>query len=217
MSSPASPTTSTNATVAFAITNAKTVKCSLDGAGFARCKSPVTYSGLALGGHAFVVRATHNGFIASATATWEVVTSPGPPPVFVMASAPVNGATGVADASNVTATFSADVDESTLTASTVNLQEGGSPVAARLSYSAATRTVALDPNASLQAGATYTATVVGGASGVKDASGNTLAATKTWTFTIAADSGGTTRLPERPGLDDRVQRVGTAREEHIER
>ena len=61
-----------------------------------------------------------------------------------------------------------------------------------LSYSAATRTVTLDPSTDLQAGATYTATVVGGASGVKDTGGNTLAASKVWTFCTVAPAGGTT-------------------------
>ena len=92
-------------------------------------------------------------------------------------------------ASNVTASFSADVNQSTLTASTVTLQQGANPpVAAALSYNAATRTVTLDPSTDLQAGATYTATVVGGASGVKDTGGNTLAASKVWTFTVAASA-----------------------------
>src|SRR6266545_3584508 len=46
-SRPASPTTSTTATFAFAAQNADKVKCSIDGASFEACTSPVTYSGLA--------------------------------------------------------------------------------------------------------------------------------------------------------------------------
>ena len=86
---------------------------------------------------------------------------------------------GCGEVTNVTATFSADVDQSTLTASNVTLRQGANPpVAAALSYNAATRTVTLDPNTDLQAGQTYTATIAGGSAGVKDTSGNTLAATR---------------------------------------
>ena len=93
----------------------------------------------------------------------------------------------------MTATFSADVDQSTLTASTVTLRQGANPpVAAALSYNAATRTVTLDPNTDLQAGQTYTATIAGGSTGVKDTSGNTLAASKVWTFTVASGGCSTT-------------------------
>ena len=44
----------------------------------------------------------------------------------------------------------------------------------------------LDPTADLAASTTYTATVKGGAAGVKDSAGNPLAADKTWSFTTAA-------------------------------
>jgi hypothetical protein len=49
----------------------------------------------------------------------------------------------------------------------------------------------LNPNADLAAGTTYTATIKGGSSGVKDVAGNALATDKTWTFTTAPASGGT--------------------------
>ena len=134
----------------------------------------------------------------SNTVTVRLNTTSGGAPSFVVNSvSPAQGASGVAAASNVTASFSADVNQSTLTASTVTLQQGANPpVAAVLSYSAATRTVTLDPSTDLQAGATYTATVVGGASGVKDTGGNTLAASKVWTFTVAPAGGTTSYLSD---------------------
>ncbi len=67
-SSPASPTTSTKATVAFVAKDANKVKCSLDGASFVSCTSPVTYTGLAIGGHSFVVKAIRDGLSATASA-----------------------------------------------------------------------------------------------------------------------------------------------------
>ena len=73
----------------------------------------------------------------------------------------------------------------------MTLQQGANPpVAATLSYNSPTHTVTLDPNADLQAGLTYTATIAGGSTGVKDTSGNTLPASKTWTFTVASGGGG---------------------------
>jgi hypothetical protein len=61
-------------------------------------------------------------------------------------------------------------------------------VTATVSYNATSRVATLNPSPTLLAGATYTATVVGGAAGVKDAAGNVLAADKVWSFTILADT-----------------------------
>ena len=50
----------------------------------------------------------------------------------------------------------------------MTLQQGANPpVAATLSYNSPTHTVTLDPNADLQAGLTYTATIAGGSTGVR--------------------------------------------------
>jgi hypothetical protein len=65
-----------SASVAFSASDGAT-SCQLDGAGFAGCGSPASYSGLADGGHTFVVRAedsSHN--TASATATWTIDATP---------------------------------------------------------------------------------------------------------------------------------------------
>jgi hypothetical protein len=60
------------------------------------------------------------------------------------------------------------------------------PMAATVSYDPATNSATFNPNTDLEAGVTYTATVRGGANGVKDAAGNPLAADKVWTFTTTA-------------------------------
>src|SRR5262249_33992068 len=79
-----------------------------------------------------------------------------------------NGTTGVSTATAVTATFSEAMNASTLTGTTVTLAgPGGATVAASVAYSASTKTVTLTPGSALAAGTTYTATVLGGASGVK--------------------------------------------------
>jgi large repetitive protein len=55
---PASPTTATTAQFTFTANEPATFECSLDGAPFANCVSPASYSGLSVGSHTFQVRAT---------------------------------------------------------------------------------------------------------------------------------------------------------------
>jgi hypothetical protein len=103
--------------------------------------------------------------------------------------APADGATDVAVATNVEATFSEAMDENSVeTAGNFTLVKQGTttPMAATVSYDPATNSATLNPNTDLEAGVTYTATVRGGANGVKDAAGNPLAADKVWTFTTTA-------------------------------
>ena len=54
---------------------------------------------------------------------------------------------------------------------------------------ASTLTVTVTPSAPLANLTTYTATIRGGSSGVKDAAGNALASDVTWSFTIVVDPG----------------------------
>jgi hypothetical protein len=79
---------------------------------------------------------------------------------------------------------------STVSTATVTLTPQGSttPVAAAVSYDAASRMATLDPTANLTAGITYTATVKGGASGVTDLAGNPLASDVTWAYSTAPDT-----------------------------
>ena len=58
-------------------------------------------------------------------------------------------------------------------------------VNASMSYVVGTRTLTMVPAAPLSAGMTYTVTIVGGSTGVKDLAGNPLAATVSWCFTTA--------------------------------
>jgi len=95
----------------------------------------------------------------------------------------------VAVATNVGATFSEAMNASTLTTSTFTLVQQGTstPLSATVSY--ASQVATLDPAADLLPATTYTATVKGGASGVKDVAGNALAADVSWSFTTTATSG----------------------------
>jgi hypothetical protein len=108
------------------------------------------------------------------------------PPV-VTATSPASGATGINTSTTVTATFSEALDSGSVSGSTFKLASGATPVSATVSYNAGVATLA--PNGALAAGATYTATVVGGSAGVKDAAGNPLAADFSWSFTTAGATG----------------------------
>ncbi|MDQ0662843.1 uncharacterized protein with LGFP repeats [Arthrobacter ulcerisalmonis] len=103
----------------------------------------------------------------------------------VTPTSPAAGATGVAATVNVTGTFSEGMDPSTITTNTFTLTDGTAPVAAAVAYDAPGKVATLDPGADLAAGTTYTATIKGGTTGVKDVAGNALAADQTWTFTTA--------------------------------
>jgi hypothetical protein len=91
----------------------------------------------------------------------------------VVGTSPANNATGVLRGANLTATFSEAVQASTINTTTFRLRKAGTTtnVAAAVSYDPTTKRATLNPNANLQAGATYVATVTTGA---KDLAGNAL-------------------------------------------
>ncbi|MCO4255365.1 S8 family serine peptidase [Pseudarthrobacter cellobiosi] len=111
--------------------------------------------------------------------------APAPAPVApaptVTAKSPAALSTAVPVASNVTATFSKAVQG--VGAGTFSLRNAaGTAIPATVSYNATTKTATLDPSANLAVDATYTATLVGGATAIRDTEGTPLASTS-WTFT----------------------------------
>lgn len=108
-------------------------------------------------------------------------------PPAVSATNPGSGATNVPVSTTVTATFTEPVDPATVTGNTVTLrQASGTLVAATVTYDAATKTASLKPNTALPGSTTYTATVKGTTSGVKDPSGNAMQSNYIWSFTTTA-------------------------------
>jgi hypothetical protein len=81
-SGPTSTTTATSASFGFSSSESgSTYQCSLDSAPPSACTSPQSYSGLALGAHAFSVRATDaagNADLSPATRGWTVAEPEGP-------------------------------------------------------------------------------------------------------------------------------------------
>src|SRR5215207_981261 len=122
--------------------------------------------------------------------------STGTTPPTVTSIAPGNGGSDVPIGSNVTATFSEAMDEASVEVPgnfTLTKPDGpedpdtnpDTVTATSVVYDSNSKTVTFDPNGNLDYSTTYTATVKGGADGVKDAAGNPLSADEVWTFTTA--------------------------------
>ena len=112
----------------------------------------------------------------------------GPMPPLVVSHTPAAGAVGVDRLTNVTAHFSESLDPSTVTTATVELRDTqtGTLVPAAVSYDDATRTVTLNPGVMLAAGTAYTATIRGGATGIRDLQGDAMVGNVTWSFSTMA-------------------------------
>ena len=100
----------------------------------------------------------------------------------VTATVPKANATGVRRASNVTATFSEAMNANTIKGTTFTLKAGTKSVAAVVSYNATAKKATLNPNATLAPNTTYTATVRGGVTGVKNTLGDPMFTSKVWRF-----------------------------------
>ena len=114
------------------------------------------------------------------TATDAPASAPAPAPTVTSVS-PAAKATAVGVGTNVSATFSAAVQG--VSGGTFVLRTAaGATIAASVTYNATTMTATLDPAASLAPDASYTASLVGGASAIRDTAGTPLASIS-WTFT----------------------------------
>jgi hypothetical protein len=126
-----------------------------------------------------------------------------PPPAngpTVMAQAPANNASGIAAGSLVTATFSKAVQGVSGTSFKLRASSSTTDVAAQVTYNATSRVATLKPSSSLAANTAYTATLTGGASAIRDTSGNPLP-NVSWTFTTAPDSTAPTVTSRTPSAN----------------
>jgi M6 family metalloprotease-like protein len=101
-------------------------------------------------------------------------------PPIVSSTSPASGATDVAISTPITATFSVEMDSSTVNTSTFTLSGG---VTGTVSYDSSTKTATFTPSSNLSYSTTYTATIT---TGIKDSTGNTMAANYTWSFTTTS-------------------------------
>jgi len=108
-------------------------------------------------------------------------------PPTVASTAPANNATGVAIATNVTATFSEAMRASTINTTTFTLSDGTNAVSGTVGYDSGTQTATFTPTSALSYSTIYTATIT---TGVTDLVGNALAADYTWSFTTVSAGGG---------------------------
>ena len=108
---------------------------------------------------------------------------------------PASGATSVTTDTAITATFSEADQPSTATPTTFTLIKQGTttPLSSSVTYNASILTATLAPNVPLQASTSYTATIKGASSVVKDLAGNAMAADRVWSFTTSNNTPVTTR------------------------
>jgi hypothetical protein len=118
-----------------------------------------------------------------------LVTNAGPDttPPSVSSVSPTNGATTASLKPTISATFTEAVDPNTINANTFQLfapGTGNTLVPGTVAYSGGTASFLL--GAALAASTSYTAVVRGGSGGVKDLSGNVMAADFSWSFATPA-------------------------------
>ena len=104
----------------------------------------------------------------------------------VIRTNPADTATGVPINQKVTATFSEEMDSTSISAATVSLLQGSTPVVGTVSYTSAVAT--FTPSSLLIANTAYTAAITTAA---RDLAGNELASGVSWSFTTGATADST--------------------------
>lgn len=104
-------------------------------------------------------------------------------PPTVLSTSPITGAQTVPIRKTLMVVFSEALDAATINAATFVVRQGAMSISGVVTYRPGTNTATFTPTADLALDTTYTATI---STGVKDAAGNPLAATYTWTFKTSA-------------------------------
>jgi hypothetical protein len=127
------------------------------------------------------------GNALAANKNWNFATAPAgdTTPPTVVSTSPSAGATLVGVGTTVVATFFEALAPATVTTATFQLSGPGGPVAGTVSLNAPGLIATFTPNAALNAGASYTATLT---TGIKDLAANALATAVTWSFTTVSYS-----------------------------
>lgn len=145
-------------------------------------------TGVADGTHSYTAKATDVAGNTSEVSGVRTLTVDAAIPT-VAGVSPADGAKDVLPEGKVEVTFSEPIDAGTVDGSTLRLVKQGetASVAATVNYVGVERKATLTTSSRLAYSTAYTATVKGGAYGVKDVAGNPLAADKAWSFTTAPE------------------------------
>jgi len=133
---------------------------------------------------------------------WIFTTADVTPPTVVFTD-PTCGSSGVSTNKKIAVTFSKAMNQATITTATFTVTgPGGAPVPGTVTYVAASNTAILT-TANFASESAYTYTIQGGASGVKDLAGNSLASDFVCGFTtgLAADNTPPTVISTDPAND----------------
>jgi hypothetical protein len=186
---PISPASVTGTSFVLRDGNGNAVAASLSAGGSSATLQPsaalqpsTTYTATLLSGASGIKDAAGNALASDFTWSFTTVAADTTPPT-VSAVTPAGGATNVSLGTSASATFSEPISPASVTGTSFVLRNGANTVAATVSASGSSAT--LQPSAALQPSTTYTATLLSGASGIKDAAGNALASDFTWSFTTA--------------------------------
>ena len=111
---------------------------------------------------------------------------------------PADGSSNISVNASLAVQFNNAMNPATINSSTVTLTDGqGNVVTATVGYDPGTNSATLTPTAPLSRSTNYTLTVTGGADGVADTNGNTLADNFTASFTTEAAALHCRRHPHR--------------------
>jgi methionine-rich copper-binding protein CopC len=121
-----------------------------------------------------------SGNVMTAPFTWSFTTANPSAPPTVTAETPTPGSSGVPKGTAITATFSKQVDPTTI--SFVLTDSSGNGIPGAVSYDNEANVATFTPNSALVASTTFTVTV----SGAKDLFGNVMAAPVSWSFTTGS-------------------------------
>jgi hypothetical protein len=99
---------------------------------------------------------------------------------------PGAGATGILQTTAVSVQFTENITNAG--SGTIKLKQGAAIISANIDYNSTTFTATITPFEQLAQSTEYTVEILGGPTGIQDASGNRMTATASWTFTTAADT-----------------------------
>jgi hypothetical protein len=142
------------------------------------------------GGSGGVSDLAGNVLLADYVWSWTTAASGDVTPPTVSATNPLNLALGVCMNKTVNATFSEAMDPTTINNAsfTLSISGGGAAVAGLVSYDVPTHIASFNPSGNLTGTTSYTATIKGGTSGVKDLAGNALVADQSIQFTTGVST-----------------------------